>query len=74
MKTDIDVKRLLCPMPVIRLSETIDKVVVGDTIKIIATDPGVLHDIPAWCKVHGHKVIKIEENSEEIILLVEKIG
>ncbi|MDG2395469.1 sulfurtransferase TusA family protein [Candidatus Thioglobus sp.] len=74
MKTNIDVKRLLCPMPVIRLGEMIEKVEVGDTIEMLATDPGVLHDIPAWCKVHGHKVLDIKENSDEIILLVEKIG
>ena len=74
MKHNIDVKRLLCPMPVIRLGEMIDTVDTGDTIEILATDPGVLHDIPAWCKVHGHKVLDIKENSDEIILLVEKIG
>jgi tRNA 2-thiouridine synthesizing protein A len=74
MKANIDVKRLLCPMPVIRLGEMIEKVEVGDTIEMLATDPGVLHDIPAWCKVHGHIVLDIKENSDEIILLVEKIG
>ncbi len=74
MKHYIDAKRLLCPMPVIRLGEMINTVNTGDTIEMLATDPGVLHDIPAWCKVHGHKVLDIKENSDEIILLVEKIG
>jgi hypothetical protein len=46
---------------------------IGDTIQIIATDPGVLHDIPAWCKVHGHKVLACDEKTDEIVLLVEKI-
>jgi tRNA 2-thiouridine synthesizing protein A len=44
MQTNLDVKRLLCPMPVIRLGEMIEKIEIGDTIQIIATDPGVLHD------------------------------
>lgn len=61
-------------MPVIRLSETINKIAVGDTVKITATDPGVLHDIPAWCKIHGHKVLGIDEKPNKIILLVKKIG
>jgi TusA-related sulfurtransferase len=74
MQTDIDVKRLLCPMPVIRLGETIEKIKAGDTIQMTATDPGVLHDIPAWCKVHGHKVLEINEKSDKIILLVQKLG
>jgi hypothetical protein len=42
MQTNLDVKRLLCPMPVIRLGEMIEKIEIGDTIQIIATDPGVL--------------------------------
>ncbi len=61
-------------MPVIRLGEMIDKVAISDTIEMLATDPGVLYDIPAWCKVHGHRVLKIEEKTDEIVLLVEKIG
>ncbi|MBT3277568.1 sulfurtransferase TusA family protein [Candidatus Thioglobus sp.] len=74
MKNQLDVKKLLCPMPVIRLGEMIDKVAISDTIEMLATDPGVLYDIPAWCKVHGHRVLKIEEKTDEIVLLVEKIG
>lgn len=74
MKHTIDTKRLLCPMPVIRLGEKINQIDVGDTIEMIATDPGVLHDIPAWCKVHGHQVLEVDQKTDEIILLVEKIG
>lgn len=74
MKHNIDAKRLLCPMPVIRLGEMINNIDTGDTIEMLATDPGVLHDIPAWCKVHGHKVIEIDEKTDEITLIVEKIG
>ena len=73
MHTELDLKRLLCPMPVIRLGEAINQIAAGDTIKITATDPGVLHDIPAWCKVHGHKVLEINEEPNKIILLVEKV-
>ena len=73
MQTELDTKRLLCPLPVIRLGEKINQVAVGDLIQVSATDPGVLHDIPAWCKVHGHKVLSMEEKSGEIVLLVEKM-
>ncbi len=61
-------------MPVIRLGEKISTVNRGDLIEVWATDPGVLYDIPAWCKVHGHKVIEIYKKTNEIVLLIEKIG
>jgi tRNA 2-thiouridine synthesizing protein A len=39
MKINLDTKRLLCPMPVIRLGEAIEKIEAGDTIQVTATDP-----------------------------------
>ncbi len=74
MQIDLDVRRLLCPIPVIRLGEEIAKAQVNDKIQILASDLGVLHDIPAWCKIHGHKVLACNKKTDEIILLVEKIG
>ncbi|SFV58529.1 tRNA 5-methylaminomethyl-2-thiouridine synthase TusA [hydrothermal vent metagenome] len=71
MDITLEVKRLLCPMPVIRLSEKIAELKSGDTIKIIATDKGVKNDIPAWCRVHNHKVISINELNNEVHILVE---
>ncbi|MGE4570521.1 MAG: sulfurtransferase TusA family protein [Gammaproteobacteria bacterium] len=72
MLYSLDAIRLMCPMPVIRLSQKINELEVGDTIEITATDPGVKHDIPAWCRVHGHNVLNVEEKGGQIILLVEK--
>jgi tRNA 2-thiouridine synthesizing protein A len=72
MDIKLDVKRLLCPMPVIRLQEQIGKLKIGDKVTITATDKGVKHDIPAWCRVHKHKVLSIEEADKEIVIVVEK--
>ncbi|HIF89402.1 MAG TPA: recombinase [Candidatus Thioglobus sp.] len=72
MLYSLDAIRLMCPMPVIRLSQKINELEVGDTVEITATDPGVKHDIPAWCRVHGHNVLDVEEKGDQIILLVEK--
>lgn len=69
---ELDVKRLLCPMPVIRLQQQIEKLTVGDTVKVIATDKGVKHDIPAWCRVHKHQILSMDEVDKEIVIMVEK--
>lgn len=68
----LDVKRLLCPLPVIRLGEKIPTIAVDDIIKMLATDRGVLHDIPAWCAVHGHKIIEVINNDDEITIYIKK--
>lgn len=68
----LDARRLLCPMPVIRVQNKIKELLMGDTLEVICTDPGVLHDIPAWCRVHGHEVLTTEQRDREIIVTIKK--
>ncbi len=69
---ELDARRLLCPMPVIRLQNCINQQAVGARVEITCTDPGVLNDIPAWCRINGHKIISSLEQANEYIILVEK--
>jgi len=66
MDTILDARKLLCPLPVIRLQQTIQKLTTGNTVTVLATDPGVLYDIPAWCRIHGHAVLETERSKTEI--------
>ncbi|MFW6092935.1 MAG: sulfurtransferase TusA family protein [Pseudomonadota bacterium] len=50
----LDALGLLCPMPVIRTQSTVSALAPGTVLEVLATDPGALHDIAAWCRVHGH--------------------
>jgi tRNA 2-thiouridine synthesizing protein A len=68
----VDARRLLCPMPVIRLQDNINRQKPGARVEIICTDPGVLNDIPTWCRINGHRVISTTEQDHEFILVVEK--
>ncbi|MCF6766955.1 sulfurtransferase TusA family protein [Thiotrichales bacterium 19S11-10] len=68
---ELDARRLLCPMPVIKTQNQIKQMEKGQKLKVICTDPGSLEDIPAWCRVHGHRVIQTEEQDFEIIFVIE---
>ena len=65
-RNELDARCMLCPMPVIRTQEKVEKLRVGDTLTILCTDPGAIHDIPAWCRVNGHEVLDITQKEEEI--------
>ena len=69
---ELDARRLLCPMPVIKLQNCIDQQAVGTRVEITCTDPGALNDIPAWCRINGHRIISSLERADECIILVEK--
>ncbi len=67
----LDARRLLCPMPVIRVQEAIAKLAVGDILRVTCTDPGALHDVPAWCRVHGHRVLTAEQCDDDVVIQIE---
>lgn len=66
----IDCRRLLCPMPVIRVQDKVQTLSPGDELEAICTDPGVVNDIPAWCRINGHEVLSTEVHDGEYVLRV----
>lgn len=66
----LDARHLLCPLPVIRTQERVAKLQPGDELTILATDPGTLHDVPAWCRVHGHTLLNTTEEGREITVKI----
>jgi tRNA 2-thiouridine synthesizing protein A len=72
MTIQVDARRLLCPMPVIRLQDAVNQAEIDDIIEITCTDPGVKNDIPAWCRINGHHLEKIIDKEYEIVITVRK--
>ncbi len=66
----LDARFLLCPLPVIRTQERIAMLAPGDELEVLATDPGALHDIPAWCRIHGHELIDSRRDGTDIHILL----
>lgn len=67
----LDARRLLCPMPVIRTQQRVEQLAPGDTLEVTCTDPGAKNDIPAWCRVNGHKLLGIRTAERDIIVSIE---
>ena len=67
----LDTRRMFCPMPVIRTQDKIEELETGDILTVYSTDPGALNDIPAWCRINGHKVVETREEGDDVIVVVE---
>lgn len=63
---ELDLRGLLCPMPVIRTAERASDLPPGTLLLARCTDPGVREDLPVWCRMHGHALESIEEADDEI--------
>ena len=73
-RVQVDARRLLCPMPVIRLQNRVNELQPGDEVEITCTDPGALNDIPAWCRINGHAVLGSRRQGNEWIIEVRVGG
>ena len=53
----LDTSGLFCPLPIIRTAERLREIAPGAILEVVATDFGILEDMPAWCRLTGHKLI-----------------
>ncbi len=67
----LDARNLLCPMPVIRAQDAVAKLTAGDVLEVTCTDHGALNDIPAWCRINGHKVLDTHDTGAQVIITIE---
>jgi tRNA 2-thiouridine synthesizing protein A len=57
----LDLKGLLCPMPIVKIAQAIKEIEIGEVIEATATDPGVLADVPAWASSSGNEVVSMDQ-------------
>ena len=60
----LDAKGLLCPAPVIKTSQAVKQIQVGQVLEVLATDPGSKPDLVAWGKMTGNEILGVEEIEE----------
>ena len=68
----IDTRGKLCPLPVIAAKLAANSLAGGQVLKLIASDPGSLADIPAWSESAGHTLLQKEESKGEYTFWIRK--
>ena len=68
----LDCKGLLCPLPIIKTKQAIDKLSVGQVLEMISTDPGSIPDMQAWSRQTGHELMAHRKEDSTFIFLIRK--
>lgn len=68
----INLEGLLCPIPIVKVSQAIKNLPVGSVLAATATDPGVLADIPAWARSTGNEVLAMNRDGKLIKFFVKR--
>lgn len=58
----LDTKGMLCPGPVIKTSQAIKQIQVGQVLQVLATDPGSKPDLTSWARMTGNELLGMSED------------
>ncbi|MFN8111402.1 MAG: sulfurtransferase TusA family protein [Thermoleophilia bacterium] len=59
-----------CPVPVRLLARAMSRRAPGEVLELLADDPLILVDLPAWCHSTGHQLMEIHERGSGWCALV----
>ena len=59
----LDTKGLNCPIPIVKTKKAMKDLQPGDTLEVLATDPGAVKDFEAFCRATGNELMEWNEDS-----------
>ena len=68
----IDVRGLFCPEPVFRTKIEMERLAIGDMLKVVADDPESEEDISKWVNRSGHELLSINKSQKDLEFVIKK--
>lgn len=68
----VDACGLQCPGPILKMKKTMDTLNPGESVEIIATDPGFSRDAEAWCRSTGNRLLTKHSADGKTTVVIEK--
>jgi tRNA 2-thiouridine synthesizing protein A len=69
---ELDVKGLLCPLPLVKLYQKIATIDVGAVLHAVSDDPICMAEVPAWVHAAGHELISADHDGGEYVFLIRR--
>lgn len=68
----LDARGLNCPLPILRTRKALNGMISGNVLEVIATDPGAVKDMSAFCAQTGNRLVSSSEADNSFVFLIEK--
>ncbi|WP_018248067.1 CoA-disulfide reductase [Orenia marismortui] len=71
-RVSLDACGLQCPGPIMQVANKMKELDQGDVLEVVATDPGFVADIGAWCKSTGNKLLDSGQEGHNFTASIQK--
>jgi tRNA 2-thiouridine synthesizing protein A len=68
----LDVKGLNCPLPILRAKKALKDVPMGNTLEVLATDPGAVKDFEAFCRTTGNELLESKHDNNVFSFVIKR--
>ena len=74
MNTDkeIDTSGLNCPLPILKAKKALTELQSGQTLRVIATDPGSWRDFEAFARQTGNELVSQEKTEANFVYVLRR--
>jgi len=69
----LDAKGLNCPLPILKTKKMIKSMSSGQTLQVMATDPGSIADMTAFCNQTGNELMS-QSNEGDVYTFEIKVS
>ncbi len=69
---EIDASGLLCPLPVLKARKRLKGMAPGTVLRLRATDPAAVIDVPHFCAEAGHALVDVTEEAESRVYFIRR--
>ncbi len=64
---ELDARGLNCPLPILKAKKALTEMLSGEVLKIVATDPGSIHDFQAFARQTGNELVVQVTGEKEFV-------
>lgn len=68
----LDARGLNCPLPILKTKKALGGLNSGETLTVIASDPGSVKDMSAFCSQTGHSLLESAEDQGNYTFTIQK--
>ncbi len=69
---ELDVRELVCPLPILRAKKSLASMSSGQVLKVMATDKETPNDFEVFCRQTGNELLSSEVNDDEFVFLIRR--
>lgn len=69
---ELDVRRLACPLPILRAKKSLAAMSSGQVLKVVATDAGSPNDFIDFCGKTGNELLSSTTEGDEFVFLIRR--